>query len=77
MAVTRKRRLHWAGGLTAVMTAAVLSAITLPAHAAPEGQISGAGGAGSVSGSYIVTLKGERRLRRRRARPSPPSTERK
>ncbi|MEU5347983.1 S8 family peptidase [Streptomyces sp. NPDC020766] len=58
MAVTRERRLHWAGGLTAVMTAAVLSAITLPAHAAPERQISGAGGAGSVSGSYIVTLKG-------------------
>ncbi|MFD3382055.1 MULTISPECIES: S8 family peptidase [unclassified Streptomyces] len=58
MAVTRKRRLHWAGGLTAVMTAAVLSAITLPAHAAPEGQISGADGAGAVSGSYIVTLKG-------------------
>ncbi|MEV2197556.1 S8 family peptidase [Streptomyces phaeochromogenes] len=58
MAVTRERRLHWAGGLTAVMTAAVLSAITLPAHAAPEGQISGTGGAGSVSGSYIVTLKG-------------------
>ncbi|MCX4905279.1 S8 family peptidase [Streptomyces sp. NBC_00878] len=58
MAVTRKRRLHWAGGLTAVMTAAALSAITLPAQAAPEGQISGAGGAGSVSGSYIVTLRG-------------------
>ncbi|MFI6281952.1 S8 family peptidase [Streptomyces sp. NPDC050988] len=58
MAVTRERRLHWAGGLTAVMTAAVLSAITLPAHAAPEGQISGTGGAASVSGSYIVTLEG-------------------
>ena len=58
MAVTRKRRLHWAGGLTAVMTAAVLSAISLPAHAAPEGQISGVGGAGSVNGSYIVTLEG-------------------
>ncbi|MGP4052496.1 S8 family peptidase [Streptomyces sp. 2A115] len=58
MAVTRKRRLHWAGGFTAVMTATVLSAITLPADAAPQGQILGAGRAGSVSDSYIVTLKG-------------------
>lgn len=58
MAQTRERRLRWAGGLTAVTTAAVLSAITLPAHAAPEGQILGAGDPGSVSGSYIVTLKG-------------------
>ncbi|MCX5560881.1 S8 family peptidase [Streptomyces sp. NBC_00038] len=58
MAQTEKRRLRWAGGLTAVATAAVLSAITLPAHAAPEGQILGAGAPGSVSGSYIVTLKG-------------------
>ncbi|WP_329545400.1 S8 family peptidase [Streptomyces sp. NBC_01356] len=58
MAQTEQRRLRWAGGLTAVATAAVLSAITLPAHAAPEGQILGAGAPGSVSGSYIVTLKG-------------------
>lgn len=58
MAQTRQRRLRWAGGLTAVTTAAVLSAVTLPAHAAPEGQILGAGDPGSVSGSYIVTLKG-------------------
>ncbi|MFD3927950.1 S8 family peptidase [Streptomyces sp. NPDC058614] len=58
MAQTEKRRLRWAGGLTAVATAAVLSAITLPANAAPEGQIVGAGAPGSVSGSYIVTLKG-------------------
>ncbi|NGO14621.1 S8 family peptidase [Streptomyces sp. HC44] len=58
MAMTRKRRLSWAGGLTAVTTAAVLSAITLPAHAAPQGQILGAGAPGSVSDSYIVTLKG-------------------
>ena len=57
MAQTRHRRLRWAGGLTAVATAAVLSAITLPAHAAPEGQIVGAGAPGSVGGSYIVTLK--------------------
>ncbi|MEW2400101.1 S8 family peptidase [Streptomyces sp. NPDC046862] len=58
MAQTVDRRLRWAGGLTAVATAAVLSAITLPAHAAPQGRILGAGAAGSVSGSYIVTLKG-------------------
>jgi subtilisin family serine protease len=58
MAQTRTRRLRWAGCLTAVTTAAVLSAITLPAHAAPEGRILGAGDPGSVSGSYIVTLKG-------------------
>ncbi|MFE2517584.1 S8 family peptidase [Streptomyces mirabilis] len=58
MAQTRQRRLRWAGCLTAVTTAAVLSAITLPAHAAPQGRILGAGEPGSVSGSYIVTLKG-------------------
>jgi len=58
MARTRNLRLRWAGGLTAVTTAAVLSAITLPAHAAPEGRVLGAGEPGSVSGSYIVTLKG-------------------
>ncbi|AVH56393.1 MULTISPECIES: S8 family peptidase [Streptomyces] len=58
MAQTRERRLRWAGGLAAVTTAAVLSATALPAHAAPEGQILGAGDPGSVSGSYIVTLKG-------------------
>ncbi|MFJ9590384.1 S8 family peptidase [Streptomyces acidicola] len=59
MAQTANRRLRWAGGLTAAATAAVLSAITLPAHAVPQGRILGAGEAGSVSGSYIVTLKGE------------------
>ncbi|TPQ16303.1 S8 family peptidase [Streptomyces sporangiiformans] len=58
MALTRQRRLQWAGGLAAVTTAAVLSAGTLPAHAAPQGQILGAGAAGSVSDSYIVTLRG-------------------
>lgn len=58
MARTRARRLRWAGGLTAVTCAAALSAITLPAHAAPEGRILGAGEPGSVSGSYLVTLKG-------------------
>jgi subtilisin family serine protease len=58
MALARQRRLQWAGGLTAVTTAAVLSAGTLPAHAAPQGQIVGAGAAGSVSDSYIVTLRG-------------------
>ncbi|WP_028805900.1 S8 family peptidase [Streptomyces sp. 142MFCol3.1] len=58
MARTGKRRLRWAAGLTAVTTAAVLSAIAPPAHAAPQGRILGAGAPGSVSGSYIVTLKG-------------------
>jgi subtilisin family serine protease len=58
MARTRDRRLRWVGGLTAVSCAAALSAISLPAHAAPEGRILGAGEAGSVSGSYLVTLKG-------------------
>ncbi|MBO1336450.1 S8 family peptidase [Streptomyces sp. VRA16 Mangrove soil] len=59
MPVTRKRRLRWAGGLTVLTTAAALSAITLPAHAAPaQGRILGAGEPGAVAGSYIVTLKG-------------------
>ncbi|MFI6934699.1 S8 family peptidase [Streptomyces sp. NPDC050287] len=58
MARTRRRRLRVAGGLTAVTCAAALSAITLPAHAAPQGPISGAGQPGSVGGSYLVTLKG-------------------
>ncbi|MFG2379261.1 S8 family peptidase [Streptomyces sp. NPDC048504] len=58
MARTHTRRLRRAGGLTAVITAAVVSAITLPAHAAPEGTILGAGAPGSVSGSYLVTLRG-------------------
>ncbi|MFD7298636.1 S8 family peptidase [Streptomyces sp. NPDC059897] len=58
--VTRKRRTRWAGGLTAVATVAVLSAITLPADAAPaQGRIFGAGEPGSIAGSYIVTLKGD------------------
>jgi subtilisin family serine protease len=58
MARTRAWRLRWAGGLTAVICTAALSAITLPAHAAPEGKILGAGTPGSVGGSYLVTLKG-------------------
>lgn len=58
MARTRIRRLRRAGGLTAVTCVAALSATTMPAHAAPEGQILGAGDPGSVSGSYLVTLKG-------------------
>lgn len=57
MARTRKRRLRRAGGLTAVVTSVVLSAVTPPAHAAPEGKILGAGLPGSVGGSYLVTLK--------------------
>ncbi|MFI5825600.1 S8 family peptidase [Streptomyces rishiriensis] len=59
MARTRTRRLRRAGGLTAVVTTVVLSAVTLPAHAAPEGTILGAGLPGSVGGSYVVTLKGD------------------
>ncbi|MDH6219509.1 S8 family peptidase [Streptomyces pseudovenezuelae] len=59
MAKTRTRRLRWAGGLTAATCAAALSAITLPAHAVPQGRILGAGQAGSVSGSYLVTLRGD------------------
>ncbi|MDT9701046.1 S8 family peptidase [Streptomyces sp. P17] len=58
MARTRNRRLRWAEGLTAVTCTAALSAISPPAHAAPEGRILGAGQPGSVSGSYLVTLKG-------------------
>ncbi|WP_408057338.1 S8 family peptidase [Streptomyces chiangmaiensis] len=37
---------------------AALSALSLPAQAAPEGVVLGAGAPGAVSGSYIVTLKG-------------------
>ncbi|MER5795752.1 S8 family peptidase [Streptomyces sp. NPDC001980] len=57
MARTCTRRLRLVGGLTAVVTAAVLSTATLPAHAVPEGTIVDAGRAGSVGGSYLVTLK--------------------
>lgn len=41
----------------AVVTAVVLSAVALPAHAAPEGKVQGAGLPGCVGGSYLVTLK--------------------
>ncbi|WP_089098689.1 S8 family peptidase [Streptomyces hyaluromycini] len=57
MARTCTRRLRLVGGLTAVVTAAVLSTATLPAHAVPEGIIVDVGRAGSVGGSYLVTLK--------------------
>ncbi|MET7380126.1 S8 family peptidase [Streptomyces sp. NPDC005526] len=57
MARTRTRRLRRAGGLIAAVCAAALSAATLPAHAAPEGQVSGAGRPGSVAGSYLVTSR--------------------
>ncbi|MFK0154399.1 S8 family peptidase [Streptomyces sp. NPDC090493] len=57
MARTYSRRLRLVGGLTAAVTAAVLSTATLPAHAVPEGTVVGAGRAGSVGGSYLVTLK--------------------
>ncbi|GGX20649.1 S8 family peptidase [Streptomyces lomondensis] len=57
MARTRRRRLRWTGGLAAAISAVVFSAITLPAHAVPEGRILGAGGPGAVRGSYLVTLE--------------------
>ncbi|MFD5265826.1 S8 family peptidase [Streptomyces sp. NPDC058335] len=58
MARTRTRRLRRVGGLIAVATTVVFSAITPPAHAAPpEGTISGAGQPGTVDGSYLVTLR--------------------
>ncbi|MFE0104785.1 S8 family peptidase [Streptomyces sp. NPDC059009] len=67
MTLSRSKRLRWAGAVTAATTAAVVSAVTLPAHAAPAahtasadgpaGRILGAGKPGSVSDSYIVTLK--------------------
>ncbi|MGP2440826.1 S8 family peptidase [Streptomyces sp. JW3] len=56
---TRAPRLRPAGALVAVGCAAALSAMTLPAQAAPQGRILGAGAPGSVSGSYLVTLEGE------------------
>ncbi|MEV6172950.1 S8 family peptidase [Streptomyces sp. NPDC051954] len=58
MTRTRTRRLRWVGGLAAVTCAAAISATPLPAHAAPEGKILGAGAPGSVGGSYLVTLEG-------------------
>ena len=58
MARTCTRRLRRVGGLAAVVTTVVLSAVTPPAHAVPEGTIFGAGLPGSVGGSYLVTLKG-------------------
>ncbi|MFJ8994734.1 S8 family peptidase [Streptomyces sp. NPDC102279] len=61
MARTRKWRRRWGAGLAAVTTTAVLSAIAPPAQASAEGRILGAGDPGSVSGSYIVTLKGSTR----------------
>lgn len=57
MARTRTGRLRRVGGITAVLSAAAVAAATLPAHAAPEGRILGAGAPGSVTGSYLVTLK--------------------
>jgi subtilisin family serine protease len=56
----RQHRLRIAGACTAVAMAAGLSAIALPAQAAAPaagGRIVGAGAAGSVGNSYIVTLK--------------------
>ncbi len=57
MARTRERRLRRTGGLVAAICAAAFSAVTLPAHAVPQGRIQGARSPGSVPGSYLVTLK--------------------
>ncbi|MFD7133337.1 S8 family peptidase [Streptomyces sp. NPDC059894] len=57
MARTRTRRLRRVGGLVAVATTVAFSANALPAHAAPEGTIRGAGAPGSVRGGFLVTLK--------------------
>ncbi|MEV4230973.1 S8 family peptidase [Streptomyces bobili] len=67
MARTRTRRLRRVGGLIAVATTLVFSAITPPAHATPpiapprhvappERTTGGAGQPGTVDGSYLVTL---------------------
>ncbi|MFI0982283.1 S8 family peptidase [Streptomyces sp. NPDC021093] len=64
MALSRRHRMRLAGAAVAVTTAAVASAVALPAQAASaarapaaEGRILGAGSAGSVGNSYIVTLR--------------------
>ncbi|MEV5977063.1 S8 family peptidase [Streptomyces sp. NPDC052114] len=62
MTLSRTRRPRWTGALAAATTAAALSAIAPLAHAgpaqAPAGHVLGAGKPGSISNSYIVTLKG-------------------
>ncbi|GAA2289176.1 hypothetical protein GCM10010415_70740 [Streptomyces atrovirens] len=57
MARTRGRCARRAGVMTAVLCTAAVSAATLPAHAAPQGRILGAGAPGSVTGGYLVTLE--------------------
>ncbi|MET8676760.1 S8 family peptidase [Streptomyces sp. NPDC004647] len=58
MALTRNHRLRLTGAVTAVSTAAVLSATLLPTKAvATEERIVGAGSPGAVGNSFIVTLK--------------------
>ncbi|MEU4658630.1 S8 family serine peptidase [Streptomyces sp. NPDC023723] len=59
MSRTRTPRPRTAGALVAVGGAAALSATAPPARTAPEGRMLGAGAAGPVSGSCLVTLKGE------------------
>ncbi|MFI6943289.1 S8 family peptidase [Streptomyces sp. NPDC050418] len=52
-----RTRLRRAAGVTAAVTAVMVSAISAPAQAAPhEGRILGAGQAGAIGNSYIVTL---------------------
>lgn len=57
MARTRTRCLRGAGVMTAVLCTAAAWTATPPAHAAPQGRILGAGAPGSVTGSYVVTLR--------------------
>ncbi|MFG2311803.1 S8 family peptidase [Streptomyces sp. NPDC048566] len=56
MARSAKRRKRRGAALAAAVTAVVLSAAAPPSPASAEGRVLGAGGPGSVSGSYIVTL---------------------
>ncbi|MCN9240202.1 S8 family peptidase [Streptomyces sp. RY43-2] len=59
MASMRSACLRWASGVTAACAVVALSAVAQPAQAAPVGTVLGADAPGAVSGSYIVTLKGE------------------
>ncbi|MFI1166862.1 S8 family peptidase [Streptomyces sp. NPDC020801] len=61
MARTHPRRLRRVGGMITIAAAAALSAVTLPAHAAPQGPVLGAGRPGTIRGSYLVMLKGDTR----------------
>ncbi|MEV0266780.1 S8 family peptidase [Streptomyces sp. NPDC050617] len=58
MALSRTSRRRLGEALTACATAAVLTAVALPAYAAPpSGRVLAAGSPAAVNSSYIVTLK--------------------